>query len=82
MTFRRGDNMKVLLALRYADFRETLDGILSILGTLGAIEGLKAIFFASSKHFGAIVLGEGCYPEKGKRRIWFKLHYLKISMNI
>jgi hypothetical protein len=21
--------------------------------------------------------GEGCYPEKGKRRIWFKLHYLK-----
>jgi hypothetical protein len=68
--------MKVIFALRYADFKETLDGILSILRTLGAIEGLKAISFASGKHFGAIIRGEGCYPEKGKRRIWFKLHYL------
>jgi hypothetical protein len=69
--------MTVLFALGYADLRETQDGIISMLKTLGIAEGLKTISYASIKHFGAIMRGEGCYPEKGKQRIWFKLHYLK-----
>lgn len=69
--------MKVLLSLGLADLRETNDGLISILKTLGPVKGLKTISYASRKHFGAMLRGEGCYPEKGKRRIWFKLHYLK-----
>ncbi len=69
--------MKVLLSLGIADIRETQDGIISMLKTLGVVEGVKAICYASIRHFGALLRGEGCYPEKGKRRIWFKLHYLK-----
>lgn len=69
--------MKVLLALGIADIRETQDGIISMMKTLGVVEGVKAICYASIRHFGALLRGEGCYLEKGKRRIWFKLHYLK-----
>ena len=69
--------MKVLFALRSSDIKETQDGIISILKTLGIAEGLHAITYASIKHFSALIKGRGCYPEKGKQRIWFKLQYLK-----
>ncbi|MCX5852215.1 MAG: L-2-amino-thiazoline-4-carboxylic acid hydrolase [Deltaproteobacteria bacterium] len=69
--------MKVLFSLGFADIRETQDGMISMLKTLGVVEGMKTICYASSRHFAAMIRGEGCYPEKGKRRIWFKLHYLK-----
>jgi hypothetical protein len=70
--------MNVLLSLGAADMKETQTGIKSIIGVLGLIEGVKTITYASFKHFAAIARGEGSqYPEKGKRRVWFKLHYLK-----
>ncbi|MFO7559095.1 MAG: L-2-amino-thiazoline-4-carboxylic acid hydrolase [Desulfobacterales bacterium] len=70
--------MKVLFSLGVADIRETLTGIKSIIRVLGLVEGVKTINHASIKHFAAIMKGEGSqYPEKGKRRVWFKLHYLK-----
>jgi len=69
--------MKVLFSLGIVDIRETQAGIKSIIKVLGLWEGIKAINYASFMHFTAIVMGKGNYPEKGKRRIWFKLHYLK-----
>jgi len=69
--------MKVLFSLGIADIRETQTGIKSIIKVLGLFEGMKAINYASTRHFAAIIKGEGNYPEKGKRRVWFKLHYLK-----
>lgn len=69
--------MKVLLALGAADIKETISGIQSIIKTLGIVEGIKAINYASIKHFVAIIKGEGNSPEAGKQRIWFKLNYLK-----
>jgi hypothetical protein len=69
--------MKVLFALGAADIKETATGIQSIIKTLGLIEGIKAINYASAKHSAAMIRGEGNYPEPGKQRIWFKLNYLK-----
>ena len=69
--------MKVLFALGAADIKETKTGIKSVIKTLGLVEGVKAINYASAKHFAAIIKGEGNYPESGKKRIWFKLNYLK-----
>ena len=68
--------MKVLLSLRPADVGETWAGLKAILRTLGAAAGIGAILFASRRQLAALVRGEGSYPEAGKRRIWFKLHYL------
>jgi len=70
--------MNVLFSLGVTDFKETQTGIKSIIKVLGLFEGVKTINHASFKHFAAIARGEGSqYPEKGKRRVWFKLHYLK-----
>ncbi|MBC2715306.1 MAG: L-2-amino-thiazoline-4-carboxylic acid hydrolase [Desulfobacteraceae bacterium] len=69
--------MKVLFALGAADIKETKNGIKSVVKTLGLVEGVKAINYASGKHFADIIRGEGNYPETGKKRIWFKLNYLK-----
>jgi len=68
--------LKVLLSLRRADFGEMRAGLAAILRTLGAAAGVGAILFASRRQLAALVRGEGSYPEAGKRRIWFKLHYL------
>jgi len=69
--------MNVLFALRYGDLLETIAGTRSIIKTLGFMHGMKALNYASIKHFRAMMKGEGAYPEKGKQREWFKLNYLK-----
>lgn len=69
--------MKVLFSLKFSDIMETLSGTLSIFRTLGLVQGIKAINYASFRHFAEIIKGHGNYPEKGKRRVWFKLNYLK-----
>jgi hypothetical protein len=69
--------MNVLFSLGAADVKETQTGIKSIIQVMGLFQGIKIINYASMKHFSAIVKGGGSYPEKGKRRVWFKLHYLK-----
>ena len=69
--------MKVFLALRYADFKETVAGLVCIVKTLGWLEGCRATAFATKRHLVAIWRGEGLYPEKAKQRVWLKLHYLK-----
>ena len=66
----------MLLSLRRADLGEMRAGLAAILRTLGAAAGVGAILFASRRQLAALVRGEGSYPEAGKRRIWFKLHYL------
>lgn len=69
--------MKILLSLRYGDFKEMTAGLVSIVKTLGLSGGCKAIAFSTGKHMAAIRRGEGLYPEKAKQRVGFKLHYLK-----
>jgi hypothetical protein len=70
--------MKVLFSLGFSDIKETQKGIKSIVKTLGLFDGIKAINCASGKHFASIIKGDGNrYSEKGKKRIWFKLNYLK-----
>jgi hypothetical protein len=69
--------IKVLSSLRFSDARETLAGFQAILGTLGFIPGLKVFLCAAGKQTAALWRGEGVYPEQGKRRIWFKLNFLK-----
>ncbi len=69
--------MQVLFSLRFSDIRETLAGTRSIFRVLGLVQGINAINYASIRHFAKIIKGGGSYPEKGKRRVWFKLHYLK-----
>jgi len=69
--------LKVFLALRYADFKETVAGLACIVKTLGWLEGCRATAFATRRHLAAIWRGEGLYPEKAKQRVWLKLHYLK-----
>jgi hypothetical protein len=69
--------MKVLFSLRFSDIRETLAGTRSIFRVLGLVQGINAINYASLRHFAKIINNGGSYPEKGKRRVWFKLHYLK-----
>lgn len=64
------------MSLRWADLREALAGLASIVRTLGLAGGLQAMAFATRRHWAAMRRGEGSYPEAGKRRIWFKLHYL------
>ena len=66
----------VLTSLRWADLRESLAGLVSVVRTLGWAGGLRAMAFATRRHLAAMRTGEGRYPELGKRRIWFKLHYL------
>jgi hypothetical protein len=73
----RGNMLRVLFSLGYADLRESLVGVGAIVKTLGLAGGLKALGFATSRQMSDIGRGEGNYPEKGKRRIWFKLNYLK-----
>jgi hypothetical protein len=68
--------MKVLLSLRPPDLVEGVFGLASVVRTLGVADGLRAIAFATRRHLAALASGEGQYPEAGKRRIWFKLHYL------
>jgi hypothetical protein len=69
--------LKIFLALRYGDFKEAVAGLVSIVKTLGWVEGCRAMTFATRGHLTAIRRGEGLYPERGKQRVWFKLHYLK-----
>jgi len=69
--------LRILFSLKYADIREMNAGFVSIIKTLGWIDGLKAFISATGKHLADIRRGEGLYPEKGKRRVWFKLNFLK-----
>jgi hypothetical protein len=69
--------LKVIFSLGFSDFREMLVGFVSVVKTLGLADGMKAFIFATGKHMAAVKRGEGLYPEKGKQRIWFKLHFLK-----
>jgi hypothetical protein len=68
--------MKALFSLRGADFDEMRVGVASVVRTLGPAAATGAILFATRRHLAALARGEGSYPEPGKRRIWFKLHYL------
>jgi hypothetical protein len=68
--------LRVLASLRWADLREAAAGLVSVVRTLGLGDGLRAIAFATRRHWAAMRRGEGRYRETGKRRIWFKLHYL------
>lgn len=68
--------MRVLMSLRWADLREAATGLASVVRTLGLVGGLRAMAFATRRHLAALWRGEGSHPEAGKRRIWFKLHYL------
>jgi hypothetical protein len=68
--------VKTLLSLRRADFAEMRAGVASIVRTLGPVAGVRAILYATRRHLAAVASGEGRYPEAGKRRIWFELHYL------
>jgi hypothetical protein len=74
---RGGRPMKMFLALRYGDVKAMLAGLICIFKTLGWYQGCRAMAFATQRHLLAICKGEGRYPEKGKQRIWFNLHYLK-----
>ena len=69
--------MKILLSVKYGDLKEMKAGTAAIVSTLGWAEGARAMLFATRKHMEAIRRGEGLYPEQGKQRVWFKLHYLK-----
>lgn len=69
--------MRVLFSLRFSDVKESMIGLAAVIKTLGLIGGLRAIGFATGKQMAALARGEGKYPEKGKRRIWFKLNYLR-----
>lgn len=64
-------------SLTYADLRETLTGLASVVKRLGPVDASRALLFATSEHLSAIRRGEGCYPEEGKRRMWLKLSFLK-----
>jgi hypothetical protein len=68
--------LRVLASLRCADLRESTAGLVSVVRTLGLGDGLRAIAFATRRHWNAMRRGGGNYREAGKRRIWFKLHYL------
>ena len=70
--------MKVMLSLRYGDFKEMMAGVAAIVRTLGWVEGAGAMAFATRRHLAAIRSGEGLYPEKGKQCVWFKLHFLRL----
>jgi hypothetical protein len=70
--------VKVILSLRYGDFKEIMAGVAAIAGTLGWVEGTRAIAFATGRQLTALWSGEGLYPEKGKQSVWFKLHFLKL----
>ncbi len=70
--------MKVLLSLRYGDFKEILAGVPAIVRTLGWVEGIRAMAFATRRQLAAMWRGEGHYPEKGKQCVWFKLYFLKL----
>ena len=70
--------MKVLLSLRYGDFKEIMAGVAAIARTLGWVEGARAMAFATRRQLAAIWRGEGLYPEKGKQCVWFKLYFLKL----
>jgi hypothetical protein len=73
-----GTALKVMLSLRYADFKEISAGVAAIVGTLGWVEGTRAMGFATRRQLAAMWSGEGLYPEKGKQCVWFKLHFLKL----
>ena len=53
-------------------------GLVSVVKTLGWAEGTRAMAYATRGHLAAIGRGDGLYPEKGKQRVWFKLHFLKM----
>lgn len=69
---------KILLALRYSDLKETVIGMRYMCKTLGFFKGIRAILYSSMKQYKAMLQGGGSYPEAGKRRIWFKMFFLKI----
>jgi hypothetical protein len=69
--------MKVILSLTLSDYKEIIIGILSVVKTLGPLRGMRVLCFACFYHFRDLLSGQGKYPEKGKRRIWFKFNFLK-----
>jgi len=69
--------VKVMLSLRVGDFKEMKAGAAAIARTLGWVEGTRAMALATRRQLAAMWSGEGLYPEKGKQRVWFKLHFLK-----
>jgi hypothetical protein len=54
-----------------------LAGFVSLVKTLGLQKGLEAFAFASLEQLKALLNGDGNYPEPGKRRVWFKLHFMR-----
>jgi hypothetical protein len=70
--------VKVMLSLRYGDFKEIMAGVVAITRTLGWVEGTRAMAFAARRQLAAMWSGEGLYPEKGKQCVWFKLYFLKL----
>jgi len=69
--------MGVLKTLKFQDMAESASGFASLYRTLGPVQGTRAIYFAATRQFRAMKEGQGNYPEQGKRRIWFKFHFLK-----
>ena len=70
--------MRVMLSLRCGDFKEIMAGVAAIVRTLGWVEGIRAMAFATRRQLAAMWRGKGHYPEKGKQCVWFKLYFLKL----
>ena len=70
----KGNILRVILSLGFADLGESLVGFGAILKALGMVGGLKAFGFASSRQMADVIRGGGDYPENGNRRIRFKLN--------
>jgi hypothetical protein len=70
--------LRILLSLKFSDMKETMIGMFSICKTLGLLKGTRVISLSSSKQFHAMISGKGSYREEGKRRIWFKMYFLKV----
>ncbi len=70
--------LKVLSSLTINEARETNAGMISICKTLGLFKGIHAICFCSMRQIKAMFKGEGSYEEEAKRRIWYKMYFLKV----
>jgi hypothetical protein len=51
---------------------------ISIYRTLGLFQGMKAICFSFMGQSRAMIQGHELYEEDGKRKIWFKMYFLKV----
>ena len=50
--------LRVLMSLRWADLREALAGLASIVRTLGLAGGIRAMAFATGRHWAALGVKE------------------------